>query len=69
MKKVCYPLLFISIVLATFLPSKDDMILIYAGGKAMDFVQADSSINKIPAQTTKFIKDYLDKQVKELNKK
>ena len=68
-RKLCYRMLFISVVLVTFLPSKDDMILIYAGGKTMDFVQSDYSINKIPAQTTKFITDYLDKQVKELNKR
>lgn len=65
-RKVCYPMLFISIVMATLLPSKDDMIFIYVGGKTMDFVQSDTSINKIPAQTTKMISDYLDKTIKEL---
>lgn len=68
-KKAAFYLFIIAGLVVIFLPSKDDMILIYAGGKTMDFVQKDSSINKIPAQTTKIISDYLDKTVKELNKK
>jgi regulator of protease activity HflC (stomatin/prohibitin superfamily) len=57
-----------AILLLTFLPSKDEVIFIYAGGKTMDFIQEDSSINKIPAQTTKLITDYLDNKIKETKK-
>jgi len=49
----------------TFIPSKEDAIIIYAGGKTMDFVQSDSSVNKIPAATTKMIYDYLNNSIKE----
>ena len=52
------------IVGAIFVPTKNDMLLIYAGGKTMDYVQSDTSIAKIPYQTTKIISDYLDKTIK-----
>lgn len=57
----------ISFIFATLLPTKNEMIFIYAGGKTMDFIDSDTSINKIPAQTTKIITDYLEKQIKETN--
>lgn len=53
------------LLLSLFMPSKQEVIFIYAGGKTMDFIQSDTSINKIPAQTTKLITDYLDKQIKD----
>ena len=39
-----------------------------AGGKTMDFIESDTSINKIPAQTTKLITNYLEQQIKEVKK-
>lgn len=50
-------------LLLCFIPSKDEAIEIYAGGKTMDFIQTDSSINKIPAQTTMLITNFLKKQI------
>lgn len=64
--KLCTWIGVISALILTFLPSKDDAVLIFAGGKTMDFVEKDSSINKIPAQTTKIISQYLDKSIKEI---
>lgn len=52
----------------TFIPSKDEAVLIMAGGKTMDFIQQDTSINKIPEQTTKLISDFLGKEINQLNK-
>lgn len=54
-------------LISIFIPTKNEMIFIYAGGKTMDFIDIDTSINKIPAQTTKIITDYLEKQIKETN--
>ena len=54
-------------LISIFIPTKNEMIFIYAGGKTMDFIDSDTSINKIPAQTTKIITDYLEKQIKETN--
>lgn len=66
--KAFIPLLLASMIVLTFLPSKKDMIIIYAGGKTMDYIQSDTSLSKIPYQTTSIISEYLDKQLKELKK-
>lgn len=52
----------------TFIPTRNEAILILAGGKTLDFVQSDSSIAKIPAQTTKLVSDYMEQAIKELSK-
>lgn len=51
------------VLISLFIPSKNEAILIVAGGKTMDFIQQDSSINKIPSQTTKIISNFLEKQL------
>jgi uncharacterized membrane protein YfcA len=56
-------------VILIFIPNKNDMLLIYAGGKTMDYVQKDSSLSKLPYQTTAIISEYLDKSIKELKDK
>jgi hypothetical protein len=56
-------------VLLTFTPTKNELIFIYAGGKTMDFAASDSSLSKIPYQTTKIVSDYLQKQIDETSKK
>lgn len=66
--KYAYWLIGICAPLVVLLPSRNEAILIYAGGKTMDFIQADTSINKIPAKSTEFIIKYLDEKVKELDK-
>lgn len=68
-KKYKITSIWVSIVSAfvlVFLPTKNDMILIYAGGKTMNYVQSDTSLAKIPYQTTSIISEYLDKSIKEL---
>lgn len=52
-----------SILVSIFLPTKNEAILITAGGKTMDFIQNDTSINKIPSQTTAIISNFLEKQL------
>lgn len=59
----------ISLLALVFVPTKNDMIIIYAGGKTMDYVKQDTSLQKIPAQTTKIISNYLDNAIKDLEKK
>lgn len=62
----------ISLIVSTlgilFLPTKNELIFIYAGGKTIDFIQQDSSISKIPGQTTKIISDFMQKQIDDLKK-
>lgn len=67
-KNTAWFIMILSCCILTFLPSKNEAILIMAGGKTMDFVQQDTSISKIPSQTTLIISQYLDKTIKDLNK-
>lgn len=57
-------LVFSFLLVAT--PSKNEAIFIVAGGKTMDFIQNDTTINKIPAQTTILISEFLEKQINEV---
>ncbi|QRQ99721.1 hypothetical protein [Dyadobacter sandarakinus] len=54
--------------IAVVIPSKNDAIMIAAGGKAMDFVEQDSSLSKLPKQTTLFITKYLDGKIADMEK-
>lgn len=60
---------FISSVIACLIPNKNEAILIMAGGKTMDYIQQDSSLSKVPYQTTAIISEYLDKTLKEMKEK
>lgn len=60
------PVTIFSILFFTALPTQRDVIFIVAGGKTIDFIENDSSVNKIPKQTTLIISEFLEKQIKEL---
>ena len=53
-------------LIGALVPSRNEAIFIVAGGKTMDFIQNDTTINKIPAQTTILISEFLEKQIKEI---
>lgn len=55
-------------VLLIFLPSKNDVILIVAGGATLDYVQKDTSLQKLPYQTTELISRMMDEKIEELKK-
>jgi archaellum biogenesis protein FlaJ (TadC family) len=55
----------IAVILLVFIPSKEDAILIYAGGKAYDYVKSDTSLQKMPHLTTEYLKVLLEKEIKE----
>ncbi|HEX8333700.1 MAG TPA: hypothetical protein VF622_13855 [Segetibacter sp.] len=59
------PVGIISLLLNVFTPNKNEMILIYAGGKAYDYIQTDTSLQKIPYKTTEYLKVILEKQIEE----
>lgn len=63
---VSFIITLISGIILVFMPTKKDIIIIYAGGKTMDYVQSDTSLAKIPYQTTAIITEYLDKSLKEI---
>lgn len=56
---ICVPIII-------FVPTKNDMVFIIATGKTINFAQTDSSIQKIPAQTTKLVTDILQAQIEKL---
>ena len=66
--KVSLPLLIIGSIGTVFIPTKDEAIFIIASGKTLDFVQKDTSVSKLPGQTTAYISKYLDEKLKELDK-
>ena len=62
------PLGFIVMLINSFIPSRNEALLIMAGGKTLDYVQSDTSLSKIPQQTTTIISQYLDNALKEMKK-
>ena len=65
-KKVSIWMFCIGMLGITFIPTKNEIIFIYAGGKTMSYAQSDTSLSKLPYQTTQIISEYLDKQINEL---
>lgn len=57
----------VSVLIKIAAPTRNEAIIILAGGKTLDYVQSDTSLQKIPYQTTKIVSDYLDKTLKEIN--
>ena len=66
---VLIPILVFSTLIQVFLPTKNEAMFIIAGGKAVNFIEKDTSINNIPEQTTAIITKYLDNTLKELDNK
>lgn len=64
--KIFIPIGFLFLLISAFIPTKNEVLLIMTGGKALDFVQSDTSLSKIPSQTTSIISQFLEKQLKEL---
>lgn len=60
-----FPLIIFCALAHVFTPTRNEAVFIIAGGKTLDFVASDTSINKIPAQTTKIITDYLENAIKD----
>lgn len=62
------PVAILSFLIYGLIPTRTEALLIVAGGKTMDYVQSDTSLRKIPYQTTTIISEFLDKQLQELKK-
>lgn len=65
-RKFLFVVLFVCSMGMVLIPTQKEAVLIFAGGKTMDFIQQDTSIKKIPAQTTLLISTFFEKQIKEL---
>ena len=51
---------------ATFTPTTKEAIFIIAGGKTLDYVSKDTSLNKIPGQISTITSTWLEKKLNEL---
>lgn len=60
--------LILGTLIYAFIPTKNEMIVILAGGKTIEYIQSDTSLNKIPYQTTEIISKYLDQKIEEMEK-
>jgi len=67
--KLLVPLGLILILITMFIPSKNEAIFIMAGGKTLDYVQSDTSLQKIPYKATSVIVEYLDKTLNDIKTK
>lgn len=67
--KTCIVIVSASLLGIVFIPTKNDAILIYAGGKAYEYIQKDSSLQKLPFQTTEYLKVVLQNEINEVKKK
>jgi len=56
----------VSILISCFIPTKNEAMLIIAGDAAYQYVEKDSSLQKIPFKTTELLKEVLDKQIQEI---
>jgi hypothetical protein len=65
--KFIFPFGLLFIILSIFIPTKNEAIFIVAGGKTIDFIQTDTSLCKIPEQTTQIVSAFLDDQIREIN--
>lgn len=59
-QKIARRFLFISLFFAVFTPNTKEAVMIYAGGKTLDYVQKDTSLQKIPYKATELILKKMD---------
>jgi hypothetical protein len=59
-RKTAKRFLFISLFFAVFTPDTKEAVMIYAGGKTLDYVQKDTSLQKIPYKATELILKKMD---------
>lgn len=63
------PIGFIFILCGVFIPTEKEAIFIITGGKTIEWAQQDSSLNRIPGQTTEIISKFMESQINELEEK
>lgn len=66
--KIILVVMLISGFFKVFIPNQTQTIAILAGGATLDYAQKDSSLSKIPYQTTQLVTKYLEKQIESVEK-
>lgn len=64
--RLIIPVILFSI--CALIPSTKETILIMAGGKTMDYVQKDTSLQNIPYKTTELILKKIEEEINEVEK-
>lgn len=62
------PFLIISALLAVFVPTTKDGVLIYAGGKTIEYIENHESIQETPDKVAKLTNAYIDLMINKLEK-
>lgn len=52
-------------IVNVFIPNTKQAIMIYAGGKTLDYIQSDTSLQQIPSKSTELILNKLNEYLKE----
>lgn len=55
-------------LLACLTPTRNEALVIIAGGATIDYAQSDTSLKKIPYQVTSTVSTYIDVQLEKLKK-
>lgn len=63
--KFTFRICIIATFIASLLPSSKEAIFIYAGGKTMDYIQKDTSLQKIPFKATEIVIKKMDEYLNE----
>lgn len=59
-KIICYFVFVMCVGVEIFLPTRNEALLIIAGGKTIEFIKKDTSTQKVPGQVTKLVSDALN---------
>jgi hypothetical protein len=66
--KIVFPICILSLLLNVLIPTRNEAVFIVAGGKTIDYIKSDTTIQKLPQQATILVSEYLNKQIEEINK-
>lgn len=65
-KYIALPVFVLSLLGYVFTPTRDEMILIIAGGETLDYVENNKSIQEVTDKAPEYILKYLNNQIDEL---
>lgn len=66
-KKRYFAFVGLLVFLACLVPTKNEAIVIFAGGKAFDYIEKDKNLQQIPFKATEIFSKYLDSKINELD--
>lgn len=67
-RSICIILFLIGLLGTVLLPTQKQVIFIVAAGNTIEFAQKDTSIQKVPAQATSLLSNWLEKEINNLKK-